>query len=172
MSARTREILTLLFAITSLAALACAKGGAGDTEREAANDSVADACTQASVTKAVSDWFAILESGDVQRIAAVVDRPNFHWISVNSFGDGDSNVSMRDYARLADYVRERSAAHERLRLIEVPVGERRGGFLDFGPIVFERSADDLSPGKHRGIGKGEYHCGGGLTTLSVAPAPF
>lgn len=161
----------LLVLITCLAGSRCANS-AHDVERETARGSAADTCTQASVARAVADWFAILESGDVRKIAAVIDGRNFRWISVSSFGDNDSSISIRDYRQLESYVRDRSAAHERLRLIGAPVSVRRGAFLEFGPIAFERSADDLSPGRHRGVGKGEYRCGGGLTVLSTAPASF
>ena len=161
----------LLVLIACLAGSRCAKG-AHDVERETAGGSAAETCAQASVARAVNDWFAILESGDVRRIGSVVDRRNFHWISVISFGDNDASISIRDYRQLDTYVRDRAAAHERLRLIDAPVSQRRGAFLEFGPIAFERSADNLSPGIHRGVGKGEYRCGGGLTVLSTAPASF
>ena len=43
--------------------------------------------------------------------------------------------------------------------------------LNFGPIYFLRSADDLGKTPREGIGKGAYVCGQGVVVFSVAPRP-
>ena len=47
----------------------------------------------------------------------------------------------------------------------------RGRGLEFGPVYFERSADDLGPTPRFGIGKVEYLCNEGLSVLNLAPRP-
>ena len=135
------------------------------------NERAAQPCTLASLSQALHDWFAIVESGEAERIGAVVDRTHFHWISMSPFAKDDTLIAVRNYDELDGYVRRASRLHERMWLTMVTPNEVRGEFLEFGPVVFERSADNLSPGRHRGIGKGEYHCGVGLTVLSLGPEP-
>lgn len=74
-----------------------------------------------------------------------------------------------NWADISEYVKRRAHAHERLTLRSIAFTGWRAGALNFGPIYFERSADDLGPMLHRGIGKGAYVCGRGLAVLSIAP---
>ena len=61
--------------------------------------------------------------------------------------------------------------HEHLTVQEVTFNRWRGHGLQFGPIHFMRSADDLGDRALPGIGKGEYWCGRGVSVLNLGPRP-
>ena len=73
-------------------------------------------------------------------MAAVVDRRSFHWISVRSFGDGDSTISIRGHAQLAGCVRELPPS------LEPHVGRHVSG------VARGDGGIDWSFGRKRGIG--------------------
>jgi len=72
---------------------------------------------------------------------------------------------------LLGYARERRRYHERLTLQAVTFNGWRGDALQFGPVYFLRTADDVPNSLRHGIGKGGYVCGEGLAALNVAPRP-
>jgi hypothetical protein len=139
---------------------------AGDTS------GVPPSCRTAAAVAAINNWFRAVETGDTSLIAAAVAR-RFHWISVSSFTTSESEFAGYHWSDLREYVEQRGRAHETLVLLSVIFTGWRSGALNFGPIHFERSADDLGPKPLQplqGIGKGAYACGEGLIALSVAPA--
>lgn len=152
-------------------AIACAQVGdagqvvsvSGDTRTPLPSCKAADAVT------AINHWFRAVETGDTLRIARGVSR-KFHWISVYGFSESE-RFTGRTWSDLHAYVQRRAAARERLTLRSIQFNGWRNDALNFGPIYFERGADDLGPGPRRGFGKGAYACGEGLIVLSVGPAP-
>ena len=111
-----------------------------------------------------------MQIGDSVGIGGVM-APRFV-VSTGRFAAGESFVAIHALADLAQYARRRAVMHERLRLQAVTFNSWRGRNLEFGPIRFQRSADDLGSGLGQGIGKGEYVCGEGFTALNFAPDPF
>jgi hypothetical protein len=83
-------------------AVDCAKGSGSKVEYQPNKEPTALSCTLVNLTRALADWFLIVESGDARRLGTVVDRRNFHWISVSSFGKGDTLISIHKYDQLAD----------------------------------------------------------------------
>jgi len=126
-------------------------------------------CRAAGAVAAINNWFRAVETGDTSLIAAGVSR-RFHWISISPFTESEWLFTTGLWADLDTYAKRRARARERLVLRSVAFAGWRKGALNFGPIYFERSADDLGPKPLQGIGKGAYACGEGLIALSVAPA--
>jgi hypothetical protein len=126
-------------------------------------------CRAAAAVAAINNWFRAVETGDTLLIAAGVSR-RFHWVSVSPFTLAEPAFTGYRWPGLRAYVERRGRARERLVLQSVTFTGWRQDALNFGPIYFERSADDLGPVPLQGIGKGAYACGEGLIALSVAPA--
>jgi hypothetical protein len=136
---------------------------AGDTS------GVPPSCRTSAAVAAINNWFRAVETGDTSLIAAGVSR-RFHWISVSPFTGSEPEFTGYRWPDLREYVERRGRAHETLVLQAVAFTGWRGGALNFGPIYFERSADDVGPVPLQGIGKGAYACSEGLIALSVTPA--
>jgi hypothetical protein len=144
--------------------------GSGRVVRIAGDTSgVPPSCRTAAAVAAINNWFRAVETGDTSLIAAGVSR-RFHWVSVSPFTQSEPEFAGYRWADLRAYVERRGRARERLVLQSVAFTGWRHDALNFGPIYFERSADDLGPAPLQGIGKGAYACGEGLVVLSVAPA--
>jgi hypothetical protein len=122
-------------------------------------------CSSLAAITALQGWFQAVARGDTAMIVANVS-PHFQWITADyrprgEFFDG------RQFDDLSRYVRRRSRVHERIAVRAIQFNGWRGQLLHFGPIEYEREADDLSVGPHSGIGKGAYECSGGLVVLSL-----
>ena len=126
-------------------------------------------CRTSDAVAAINNWFRAVETGDTLLIAAGVSR-RFHWISVSPFTRSESLFTTGLWADLDAYAKRRARAREQLVLQSIVFAGWRSGALNFGPIYFERSADDLGPVPLQGMGKGAYACREGLIALSVAPA--
>ena len=165
---RLRDCLFLVFMPGAIASAQVADSGrvvriAGDTS------GVPPSCRTSAAVAAIKTWFRAVETGDTLLIAAGVSR-RFHWVSVSPFTRSEPEFTGYRWPDLRAYVERRGRARERLVLQSVTFTGWRHDALNFGPIYFERSADDLGPVPLDGIGKGAYACGEGLIALSVAPA--
>jgi hypothetical protein len=165
---RLRDCLFLLFMPGAIASAQVVESGrvvriAGDTS------GVPPSCRTSAAVAAINSWFRAVETGDTLLIAAGVSR-RFHWVSVSPFTRSEPEFTGYSWSDLRAYVERRRRAHETLVLRSVVFTGWRNGALNFGPIYFERSADDLGPVPLEGIGKGAYACGEGLVALSVARA--
>lgn len=65
------------------------------------------------------------------------------------------------------YARGRHSKHERTELTAIKFNGWRGQELEFGPIYFLRTADDVSIEAARGGGKGTYKCPEGLHIFNL-----
>ena len=130
-------------------------------------------CSAAAAISAMDSFVAALQTADsvgLERATARRNRNGFVY-STGKFTPADSFVSAHSVRDLVRYARIRARRHERIVVQEVTFNGWRGRGLEFGPIYFLRSADDLGPGSHPGIGKGEYLCGDGFTAFNTAPRP-
>jgi hypothetical protein len=125
-------------------------------------------CDASAAVKAIKHWFRAVETGDPRMIAASISR-RFAWISVSPFTPAESLFTTRRWNDLDTYASARAGARERLRLRSVTFTGWRNSALNFGPVHFTRSAEDLGPDTLDGIGKGAYACGDGLIAFSTAP---
>jgi hypothetical protein len=133
---------------------------------------------QAAIT-ALNAWFGAISSGDSLVLLAQVD-PDHGAFSVMPFAPSERFWRGESNRELMDYLRRRSRAHDTLILRGIVFGgwqprdvrcktcDRRT--LGFMPD-YERRADDLPPGRHRGTGKGGYQCQRGLMAPNLAPRP-
>jgi hypothetical protein len=165
---RPRDCLFLVFVPGAIASAQVADSGravsvAGDTS------GLPPLCRASAAVAAINSWFRAVETGDTSLIVAGVSR-RFHWVSVSPFTRSEPEFTGYIWSDLRAYVERRGRAHETLVLRSVVFTGWRSGALNFGPISFERSADDLGPLPLQGIGKGAYACGEGLIALSVAAA--
>jgi hypothetical protein len=88
--------------------------------------------------------------------------------STGKWTPADSFVRAETVAELVAYARERTQAQERLTIRSVQFNYWRGNReLHFGPVVFERSARDLTVSSRTAVGKGMYLCGEGLRVLNL-----
>lgn len=153
--------------------LALASGQVADTGQRVniAGDTTGlpPSCTTSAAIAAVKSWFRAVETGDPRFIAHGVSR-HFRWISVSPFTRSERLFDGRRWSELQEYVERRHRQYEVLRLRSIQFNGWRDGALQFGPILYERSADDLGPTSLSGMGKGAYACGEGLIVLSIAPA--
>lgn len=165
---RLRYCLFLVFMAGAIASAQVVESSrvvriAGDTS------GVPPSCRTSAAVAAIKTWFRAVETGDTSMIAAGVSR-RFHWVSVSPFTRSEPEFTGYRWPDLRAYVERRGRARERFALQSVTFTGWRHDALNFGPIYFERSADDLGPVPLPGIGKGAYACGEGLIVLSVAPA--
>jgi hypothetical protein len=128
-------------------------------------------CSRAAAVAAIDTFFAALHDADSIKLAraTTVHSTGRVTYSTGKFTPSDSFVRAETISELVAYARQRAAQHERITIREVTFNYWRGPRLGFGPIYFQRSADDLGSKPLGGIGKGEYWCGQGLNALSLAP---
>lgn len=130
-------------------------------------------CSAAVGISAISAWFASFnaaDSAEFLRSTAAPYRGRFVF-STGRFTPSEGFFVAHTYSELLPYVRSRWRRHERMTIQEVQFNRWRGRGLQFGPIYFLRSADDLGGKALPGIGKGEVWCNEGISVLSVAPRP-
>lgn len=125
-------------------------------------------CRTSSAVAAIENWFRAVATGDAQRARKAVS-PRMLWVSVSPFTRSESLFTTHERADLLQYVERRARMHEHSVLRSVTFTGFRSGALNFGPLYFDRSADDLGPTALPGIGKGAFSCVDGLVTLSLAP---
>jgi len=130
-------------------------------------------CSAAAGIAAINVWFAAFENADsvgMARATAAPYRDRFVF-STGRFTSSDPFFVANTLRELLAYARVRVHRHERMTVQEVTFNRWRGQGLQFGPIYFVRSADDLGGKTLPGIGKGEYWCGRGVSVLNLAPRP-
>ena len=126
-------------------------------------------CGAREGVQAISQWFAAFNTADSSKLdEATASRFVF---STGRFIHGEPFFVTRDIPALLRYALKRSRHRERLRVQEVWFNGWRDGDLQFGPIYFMRSADDLGKDPRPGVGKGAYRCGDGVEVLNVGPRP-
>ena len=131
--------------------------------------SLPHSCRPSDAVQSIENWWLAVSSGDARLIAKSVS-PRFWWISVSPFNKLERLFTTHRWVDLEPYIKRRARAHERLILRAVRFTGWRRGALNFGPIYFERRADDLGRKPLEGIGKGAFACSQGLVTLSIAPS--
>ena len=130
-------------------------------------------CSTRAAGAAVDSFFAAMRDADSARLAratAPVHRGGFTF-STGKFTPLDTFVVAHDLPELLKYARKRQQQHERITIQQVTFNYWRDSGLQFAPIYLTRTADDLGPAPHYGIGKGEYWCGRGISVLNTAPRP-
>jgi len=127
-------------------------------------------CSAKEGLDAIDAWFAAMNNHDSAALARVVPASHFVF-SIGSFTPTHSFFAAHTIGELAEHSRHRGKYHEKLAITAITFNNWRGEALQFGPIYFVRTADDLGPTPKPGIGKGEYRCKRGITVLNTAPRP-
>ena len=130
-------------------------------------------CSTAAAVTAISAWFAAFQQGDsvgLARTTAAPYRGQFVF-STGRFTQSEPFFVAHTLRQLLSYSQQRTRRHERMKIQQVWFNGWRGRGLQFGPIYFLRSADDLGSNALPGIGKGEYWCGSGLSVLNLGRRP-
>ena len=129
-------------------------------------------CSAASGISAITAWFAAFANADSAGLAKASSTPNGRFVfSIGKFATSDTFFRARTFEELLAYARKRGHQHERMTVQEVKFDGWRGKVLQWDPIYFTRSADDLGDKPLRGVGNGGYWCGQGVWYLHLAPRP-
>jgi len=129
-------------------------------------------CSAASGISAITAWFAAFNDADSARLARASATPHGRFVfSIATFATSDTSIPARTFKDLLAYARKRARQHERMTVQEVKFDGWRGQVLQWDPIYFTRSADDLGDKPLPGVGKGGYWCGKGVWYLHLAPRP-
>jgi hypothetical protein len=129
-------------------------------------------CSAKSGISAINAWFAAFNAADSVALARASSTPNGRFVfSIGKFATSDVFIPARTFQELIAHVRARARQRERMTVQEVTFNGWRGRVLQFGPIYFTRSADDLGDKPLPGIGKGGYWCRQGVWFLHLAPRP-
>jgi hypothetical protein len=129
-------------------------------------------CSGAKAVAAITGWFAAFNDADSAALAKASATPKGRFVlSSARFTPSDTFIRTRTFEEFLAYVRERSRKHERLTPQEVRFRGWSGKVLEWDPIYFTRSADDLGDKPLQGVGKGGYWCGQGVWYLHLAPRP-
>ena len=118
-------------------------------------------------------FVSALSAADSARMARAT-TPHYNrafTFSTGKFTPTDTFTLARTLPDLLSYARKRVRKHERIELQQVTFNDWRGHWLNFGPIYFLRSADDLGKGALPGVGKGAYWCGKGIFVWNTGPRP-
>jgi len=127
-------------------------------------------CSAASGIAAISAWFAAFADADSARLAKASSTPHVRFVfSIGKFATSDTVFRARTFEELLAYARKRAPQHERMALQEVRFKGWSGRVLEWDPIYFTRSANDLGDKALRGVGKGGYWCGQGVWYIHLAP---
>ena len=126
-------------------------------------------CSAKAGLDGIESWFAAMSKDDSAALARVTP-PHFVF-STGRFSTTDPFFVTHSISELASYARQRAKHREQLVLKAITFNNWRGEGLEFGPVYFMRSADDLGPSPRPGIGKGEYRCKQGVAVLNLAPRP-
>lgn len=129
-------------------------------------------CSAASAIAAINAWFTAFADADSAGLAKASSTPNGRFaFSVAKFATSDKFVRGRTFDDLLAYVRTRAPQHERVTVQSVKFNGWSGRVLEWSPLYFTRSADDLGDKPLAGVGKGGYWCGQGIWYLHLAPRP-
>jgi hypothetical protein len=127
-------------------------------------------CSAASGIAAISAWFAGFTNADSAGLAKASSTPNGRFVfSIGKFATSDRFFHARTFEELLAYARERARQRERMTVQEVRFKGWRGRVLQWDPLYFTRSANDLGDEALPGVGKGGYWCGQGVWYLHLAP---
>jgi hypothetical protein len=126
-------------------------------------------CSARTGIAAINNWFVAFNNADSAQLDQAT-APRFVF-SIGALTRTEAFFVTRDIRTLVRYARNRAGRHEHLRIQEVTFNGWRGRGLEFGPIYFLRSADDLGANALPGMGKGEFVCGQGIHVLNVGPRP-
>jgi hypothetical protein len=126
-------------------------------------------CSAGKGIAAISAWFKAFTNADSAGLAKASATPNGRFVlSVGKFATSDTLTRARTFEDLLAYARQRARHHERIALQEVRFDGWRGKVLQWDPIYFTRSADDLGEKAMPGVAKGGYWCGQGVWYLHLA----
>jgi hypothetical protein len=129
-------------------------------------------CSAASGISAIRAWFAAFNDADSAGLARASSTPNGRFVfSIGKFATSDKLFRARTFEELLAYARERARQRERMTVQELRFDGWRGRVLQWDPIYFTRSADDLGDKALPGVGNGGYWCGQGVWYLHLAPRP-
>ena len=127
-------------------------------------------CSAAKATSAITAWFTAFTNADSAGLAKASSTPKGRFVlSVAKFGTSDTFIRTRTFEELLAYARHRARQHERMTVQEVRFDGWHGRVLEWDPIYFTRSADDLGDETLRGVAKGGYWCGQGVWYIHLAP---
>lgn len=135
------------------------------------------ACRPAHVGKVIASLVAAFNAGDADAFDRLASpEPEFQWYSVGGRPGERIRGPAYDRAGLVDYVLERHAHGERLRVLAVRVNgsERRGGLLlgHFEDTLTRWAKDFPGDKPVPYIGKGALNCTAGRVLVwSMAPEP-
>lgn len=168
-------LLTIVYGFaTSVAYAQEIPGNAPDVAVHGTIEGAPSGCSMISAVRAIENWFRAVESGDPADIPKGI-AADFRSVTISPFAPTETLFMGRKYADLIAYTEARSQEHERLELRLVQFNGWRLNSLQFGPILYYRTADDLGEVSMRGTGKGAYQCGPGrregIIVLSIGPAP-
>lgn len=129
-------------------------------------------CSAAVGISALRAWLTAFADGDSAGLAKASSTPKGRFVfSIGKFATSDKFFQARTFEELLAYARERARQHERITVQEVRFDGWSARVLQWDPIYFTRSADDLGDKPFRGVGKGGYWCGQGVWYLHLAPRP-
>jgi hypothetical protein len=129
-------------------------------------------CSASAGISALRAWLAAFTDADSAGLAKASSTPKGRFVfSSGKFATSDRFFLARTFEELLAYARERARQHERITVQEVKFNGWRGRVLQWDPIYFTRSANDLGDKALRGVGKGGYWCGQGVWYLHLAPRP-
>jgi hypothetical protein len=129
-------------------------------------------CSAAAGISAISAWFAAFTDADSARLARASSTPHGRFVfSMGKFANSDTSIPARTFEELLAYARQRARQGERMTIQEVKFHGWRGRVLEWDPIYFTRSANDLGDKPLPGVGNGGYWCRQGVWYLHLAPRP-
>jgi hypothetical protein len=129
-------------------------------------------CSAAAGIAAITAWFAAFTDADSARLAKASSTPHGRFVfSIKKFASSDTSIPTRTFEELLAYARQRARQGERMTVQEVRFRGWRERVLEWDPIYFTRSANDLGDKALPGVGKGGYWCGQGVWYLHLAPRP-
>jgi len=127
-------------------------------------------CSAASGISAITAWFAAFANADSAGLAKASSTPNGRFVfSIGKFATSDTFFRARTFEELLAYARKRAPQRERMTVQEVRFKGWSGRVLEWDPIYFTRSANDLGDKGLAGVGKGGYWCGQGVWYLHLGP---
>lgn len=125
-------------------------------------------CSAHAALELIDAWFLAYNSADSARLDRAT-APSFVFSTGKHWIPGDRHRRIDDtVAVLVEYVRERRALGETLRLDSIRFYGWRGARLGFMPF-YTRSARDLGTRPIPGRGKAEVWCRLGIRMLNLAP---
>ena len=128
-------------------------------------------CSASAGITALDQLFEALNGADSGGLArAFATRQGFVFSMSKGFAPTPTFVGY-SIAEVLRYARHRAWHHERLTLQAVTFNGWRGRVMQFGPVYFLRSADDLGKRPREGNGKGWFICDQGVGGTNLGPRP-